>query len=321
MPDVQPRLAITRRLPEPVETRARTTYRALLNVTDTPWSAADWIEHCREADGVLCTVTDCVTAAVIDTLPESVRVLATFSVGFNHIDIAAARMRGIVVTNTPDVLTDATADVTLLLLLGAARRASEGEALMRSHTWRGWAPTQMLGTHFSGKALGIVGLGRIGCAVARRAAGFGMTIHYLAPAPRPTPGFTAIHHTREETFWRECQFLTLHLPTNAETRAFLNAARIAQLPRGAIVVNTARGEIVDDDALIAALRSGHLAAAGLDVYVGEPDVRAEYASLPSTFLLPHLGSATVETRCAMGFRALDNLDAFFAGRPPPDRVA
>lgn len=321
MPDSRPRLAITRRLPEPVEARAQSAYRALLNPADLPWSAGDWIEHCRDADGVLCTVTDTVTTAVIDTLPKSVRILATFSVGFNHIDIAAARRRGIVIINTPDVLTEATADIALLLLLGAARRAGEGEALMRSGSWRGWAPTQMLGTHFSGRALGIVGLGRIGCAVARRAVGFGMKIHYLAGAPKPTPGFSATHHAREETFWRECQFLTLHLPTNVETRAFLNAARIAQLPHGAIVVNTARGEIVDDDALIAALRSGQVGAAGLDVYVGEPEVRAEYVALRNTFLLPHLGSATFETRCAMGFRALDNLDAFFAGRPPPDRVA
>lgn len=320
MTDSRPRLAITRRLPQPVEARAQATYRALLNVTDQPWSAADWIERSREADGVLCTVTDAVTADLIGALPATVRILATFSVGFNHIEVAAARNRGIVVTNTPDVLTDATADIALLLLLGAARRAGEGEALIRTRGWRGWAPTQMLGTHFSGKALGIVGLGRIGCAVARRAAGFGMTIHYLARAPKPTPGFTAIHHAREETFWRECQFLTLHLPTNAATRAYLNAERIAQLPRGAIVVNTARGEIVDDDALIDALRSGQVAAAGLDVYVREPEVRPEYVALPNTFLLPHLGSATFETRCAMGFRALDNLDAFFAGRTPPDRV-
>jgi lactate dehydrogenase-like 2-hydroxyacid dehydrogenase len=316
-----PSIVLTRRLPDAVEARAERDYRVRLNRDDIPWSAGEWARRTQGMDGVLCTVTDSLSRTVIDTLPATVRILATFSVGFNHIDVAATRDRGIVVTNTPDVLTDATADITLLLLLGAARRASEGEALIRTRSWRGWAPTQMLGTHFSGKALGIVGLGRIGCAVARRASGFGMTIHYLAPAPKPTPGFSAIHHEREDTFWCECQFLTLHLPTNAETRNFLNAARLAQLPRGAIVVNTARGEIVDDDALIAALRTGHLAAAGLDVYTGEPNVRPEYVALPNTFLLPHLGSATLETRCAMGFRALDNLDAFFAGRAPPNRVA
>ncbi len=321
MPPPRPSLAITRHLPGPVEARAQKDYRASLNTSDQPWTPGDWVDRTRNVDGVLCTVTDSVTAEIIDALPASVRILATFSVGYNHVDVAAAARRGVVVTNTPDVLTEATADIAMLLLLGTARRASEGEALMRARQWRGWTPTQMLGTHVTGKALGILGLGRIGSAVARRAAAFGMTIHYLSREPKPTVGFTAVHHATEATFWPQCQFLSLHLPTNQETRGFLNTARIAQLPRGAIVVNTARGEIVDDDALIAALRSGHLGGAGLDVYTGEPNFRAEYAALSNTFLLPHLGSATFETRCAMGFRALDNLDAFFAGRAPPDRVA
>lgn len=320
MPSNRPSIALTRRLPEPVEARAQAAYHATLNTDDMPWLAADWPKRCEGVDGVLCTITDHVSARVIDSLPERVRILATFSVGFNHIDVAAASRRGIVVTNTPDVLTDATAEIACLLLLGAARRASEGEALMRARAWRGWTPTQLLGTQLSGKTLGIVGLGRIGTAVARRAVPFGMTIRYLAREPKPTPGFNAIHHASEADFWPRCQFLSLHLPVTTETRGFLNASRLAQLPRGAIVVNTARGEIVDDDALIAALRSGHLGGAGLDVYAGEPDFRGEYAELAHTFLLPHLGSATFETRCAMGFRALDNLDAFFAGREPPHRV-
>ena len=311
---------MTRQLPGPVEARAQRDYDAFLNPTDTPWTPADWQRLTRGMAGVLCTVTDKIDAAVIEALPDSVRILATFSVGFNHIDVGAARQRGLVVTNTPDVLTDATADIAMLLLIGAARRASEGEAMMRARRWKGWGPNTMLGTDVSGKTLGIVGLGRIGSAVARRATAFGMTIHYLSPQPKPTPGFTAIHHASEATFWPQCQFLSLHLPTNEQTRGFLNASRLAQLPRGAFVVNTARGEIVDDDALIASLRSGHLGGAGLDVYTGEPDFRPEYAALPNTFLLPHLGSATFETRCAMGFRALDNLDAYFAGRAPHDRV-
>ncbi len=321
MPTEKPALAITRRLPGPVEDRARRDYRAVLNESDEPWTPADWSEHTRDVDGVLCTVTDSVNAPIIAALPERVRILATFSVGYNHIDVAAAKRRGIVVTNTPDVLTDATADIAMLLLLGTARRAGEGETMMRTRSWPGWAPTHLLGTHVNGKTLGIVGLGRIGSAVARRAVAFGMQIRYLARAAKPTVGFAAIHHPDEATFWPACQFVSVHLPTNAGTRGFLNAARLAQLPRGAIVVNTARGEIVDDDALIAALRSGHLGGAGLDVYTGEPDFRAEYAQIPHTFLLPHLGSATFETRCAMGFRALDNLDAFFAGRPAPDPVS
>jgi lactate dehydrogenase-like 2-hydroxyacid dehydrogenase len=319
-PATKPAIAITRRLPAPVEQRASRDYLAQLNATDQPWTASDWLQCTGDVDGVLCTVTDPVSASIIDALPQRVRILATFSVGYNHIDVAAARRRGIVVTNTPDVLTDATADIAMLLLLGIARRAGEGEAMMRSHSWPGWAPTHMLGTHVHGKTLGIVGLGRIGSAVARRAVAFGMKIHYLARAPKPTVGFGATHHASESTFWPQCQFVSLHLPTNAQTRAFLNAERLAQLPGGAFVVNTARGDIVDDDALIAALRSGHLGGAGLDVYNGEPKFRSEYAGLPNTFLLPHLGSATFETRCAMGFRALDNLDAFFAGREPPDGV-
>lgn len=259
-------------------------------------------------------------AQIIALLPASVRAIATFSVGFNHIDLHAARARRIVVTNTPDVLTDATADVAMLLMLGAARRAGEGEALMRARAWRGWAPTQLLGTHLGGKSLGIVGLGRIGTAVAKRAAAFGLQIHYLSKTPKQIEGLALQHHCNESTFWPRCHFLSLHLPATAETRGFLNSQRLSCLPAGVIVVNTARGDVVDDDALIAALRSGHVAAAGLDVFAGEPHFRAEYALLPNTFLLPHLGSATFETRCAMGHRALDNLDAIFAGRVPADSV-
>jgi len=187
--------------------------------------------------------------------------------------------------------------------------------------WIGWRPSQLLGVQLSGKILGVVGLGRIGSAVARRAASFGMAVHYLSPKPKYVHGFRATWHGREDSFWPVCQFLTLHLPLDPVTRGFLNAARIAQLPPGAILVNSARGELVDDDAVIDALMSGRLAAAGLDVFTGEPDFREEYAKLPQTFILPHLGSATVESRCAMGYRALDNLDAFFSSRQPRDRIA
>jgi len=318
----RPRLVVTRHLPEPVEARIRHDYNALLNSEDTRFAPESWLERCRDADGLLCTPTDRLNAELIGKLPASVRIIATFSVGYNHIDIPAAHARGIVVTNTPGVLTDATAELAMLLLLAAARRASEGEALMRARAWSIWGRNQILGTQMSGKSLGIVGMGRIGSAVARRAAAFDMQIHYLSRTPKSVLGVpTARQHSSEETFWPACQFLSLHLPLNPETRGFLNASRIAQLPRGAIVVNTARGEVVDDDALIDALRSAQVAAAGLDVFTNEPDFRAEYAALPNTFLLPHLGSATLETRCAMGFKALDNLDAFFAGHAPPDRIA
>ena len=303
-----------------VEARLARDYVVRLNADDRPFGAADWQAQCHDADAVLCTPVDSITAAVIALMPSSVRIIATFSVGFNHIDRLAAQARGIVVTNTPDVLTDATADVAMLLMLAAARRAGEGEALMRRREWTGWAPTQLLGTHLGGKSLGIVGLGRIGSAVARRAVAFNMAIHYVSVAEKQVANVPLHWHKDEATFWPACQFVSLHLPATPATHGFLNASRLSALPRGAIVVNTARGDIVDDNALIAALRSGQVAAAGLDVFIGEPQFRAEYAALSNTFLLPHLGSATRQTRCAMGFRALDNLDAFFAGRPPPDQV-
>jgi lactate dehydrogenase-like 2-hydroxyacid dehydrogenase len=257
----------------------------------------------------------------IAALPDTVRIIATFSVGTDHIDVEAARARGIVVTNTPDVLTDATADITLLLILGAARRASEGERMIRAGEWTGWRPTQLLGTHLGGKRLGIVGMGRIGQAVARRARAFGMSIHYSnrkrLPAEREGD---AVFHPDAEEMLGVSDVLSLHFPATSETTHWLNAARIERLPPGAIVVNTARGSVVNDEALIAALKRGRLRAVGLDVFENEPNLHPGYRDLPNSFLLPHLGSATVETRNAMGFKALDNLDAFFAGTEPPNRV-
>lgn len=318
----KPDLLITRRLPEAVETRASRDYQARLNRADTPYDAAGLVRAAQGCAGVLCTTTDRIDAAVIAKLPESVRILATFSVGFEHIDLAAAGARGIAVTNTPDVLTDATADIALLLILGAARRASEGERLIRDRAWQGWAPTHMLGIHLGGKRLGILGMGRIGRAVAVRGRAFGMRIHYhnrtrLAPELEEGAEF----HATPEALLRVSDILSIHAPLTPETRHFIDARRIALLPPGAIVVNTARGGVVKDDDFIAALRSGRLAAAGLDVFDGEPNLHPDYPTLPNTFLLPHLGSAARETREAMGFRALDNLDAFFADQPPRDRVA
>ena len=248
--------------------------------------------------------------------------MATFSVGHEHIDLAACKKRGIAVGNTPDVLTDATADIALLLMLGAARRAYEGERLVREATWGAWGPTSMLGTHVTGKRLGIYGMGRIGQAVAKRARAFDMQIHYhnrTRLAPELEQG--AVFHAVAEDILPYSDFLSINAPSSPDTNGFLNAKRIALLPDGAIVVNTARGPLVDDEALIAALKSGKLAGAGLDVFTGEPKIHPGYRPLQNTFLLPHLGSATVETRNAMGFKALDNLDAFFAGRPLPARVA
>jgi lactate dehydrogenase-like 2-hydroxyacid dehydrogenase len=316
------KLLITRKLPDAVERRAAQAYDADLNARDRQYSAAEMVKKAAGMDAILCTVTDDFSATIIGKLPESVRILATFSVGYDHIDVAAAQARGITVANTPDVLTGATADITMLLILGAARRASEGEALMRQDAWQGWAPTHLMGTDVSGKRLGIMGMGRIGQAVARRARGFDMQIHYSDAVRRDLPAeLDATFHTDADAMLPLCDFLALHVPLLPETRGWLDAKRLARLPKGAIVVNSSRGPVVDDAALIAALKSGHIAAAGLDVFTGEPRANPGYRALPNTFLLPHLGSATIETRTAMGNRALDNLDAFRAGKQPPDLVS
>ncbi|KAA0682279.1 D-glycerate dehydrogenase [Roseomonas genomospecies 6] len=323
-PASRPVLLVTRRLPDAVEARAARDFDARLNPQDRAPSGADIAALAREsgAEGILCTAGDRLDAEAVAALPEGVRIVATFSVGTDHIDLNAAKARGLIVTNTPDVLTDATADIALLLMLGAARRASEGERMIRAGAWTGWTPTQLLGTHLGGKRLGIVGMGRIGQAVARRARAFGMAIHYSNRRRLPPDQEAgAIYHADPEAMLAVCDVLSLHFPATPDTTHWLNAERIERLPPGAIVVNTARGSVVDDEALIAALASGRLAAAGLDVFENEPNLHAGYRSLENAFLLPHLGSATVETRNAMGFKALDNLDAFFAGAEPPDRVA
>lgn len=318
----KPRILVTRKLPDAVEARLARDYDATFNPTDSVFDGARLATESAGHDGILVCSTEKLPAAVIEKLPPEVRIVATFSVGHDHIDIAAAKARGLAVTNTPDVLTDATADTTLLLLLAAARRAHEGERMVREDRWGRWEPTGMLGVHVTGKRLAILGMGRIGRAVAQRARGFEMEIHYNNRS-RLTPELEkgAIFHEDPEELLTVADFLSINCPATQETHHFLNAGRIARMPDGAVVVNTARGSIVHDDSLIAALTSGKLAAAGLDVFEGEPNIHPGYRDLPNCFLLPHIGSATRETRDAMGFRALDNLDAFFAGKPPRDRVA
>jgi lactate dehydrogenase-like 2-hydroxyacid dehydrogenase len=318
----KPVVLVTRKLPEAVEARLARDYRARLNAEDSLYTTEELLALAEGADGILPCHTEHLSAGVIEKLPERLRVIANMSVGVDHVDLAAAEARGIVVTNTPDVLSDATAEIAMLLLLGAARRASEGERLVRAREWRDWSPAFMVGTQVTGKRLGIVGMGRVGQVVARRGRGFDMAIHYYNRRRLPRDQEAgAIHHETLEALLPQCDFLSLHCPATPESRNLLNARRIALLPDGAIVVNTARGAIVDDEALIAALRSGKLTAAGLDVFNNEPDIHPGYRELANTFLLPHIGSATRETRDAMGFRACDNLDAFFAGRAPGDRVA
>lgn len=314
----RPVLLVTRRLPPAVEARARRDYDARLNPEDRLLGSG-LVQAAAGAEALLVTPSERLDAATIRALPASLRMIATFSVGYDHIDLAAARARGLPVTNTPEVLTDATAEVAMLLLLAAARRAHEGEALVREGRWKSWSTGLLLGRQLSGGRLGIYGMGRIGRAMAVRARAFGMEIHY-SNRTRLDPALEqgAIFHADAMELLRVSSFFALHCPSTAETRGFLDERRIQALPDGAVVVNTARGDLVEDRALIAALRSGKLFAAGLDVFAGEPNLAPEYRELDNVFLLPHLGSATVETRDAMGFAALDSLDALFAGRPVPN---
>jgi glyoxylate reductase len=317
----KPVLLITRRLPAAIEARAARDYEISLNTDDTPRTGADVLRLADGADAILCCPAEKLDAATIAALPKSLKVLGTFSVGYDHIDMAAAKSRGLPVVNTPDVLSVATAECAMLLILAAARRAGEGERLVRSGTWTGWAPTQLVGTLVSGRRLGIFGMGRIGRELARIADGFGMDVHYHDIARLPAElERGAIFHEREDTFLPVCDVLSLNAPGGAGTYHWLNAERIAHLPRGAIVANAARGTLVDDAALIAALRGGHIAAAGLDVYEGEPKLNPGYVALENAVLLPHLGSATAETRDAMGHLVLDGIDAVLAGREPTNLV-
>jgi lactate dehydrogenase-like 2-hydroxyacid dehydrogenase len=318
---MKPVVLVTRKLPEAVEERLRRDYTPRLNSDDRPYRPDELIGYSADAAAILTCATDPWPAAMIERLPEAVRVIATFSAGYEHIDVAAASARGIIVSNTPDVLTEATADVAMLCLLGAARRAFEGEALIRTGRWSGWTPTQLLGVELHGAVLGIVGMGRIGQAVARRARACGMGIHYFSRRRLP-PDFEqgATFHQTLESLLPECRFLSLHCPATPQTARMINAETLARLPRGAVLVNTARGALLDDAAVLAALDDGQLFAVGLDVYEGEPQIDPGYRARRNCFLLPHLGSATVQTRNAMGFRCLDNLDAVLAGRPAPDAV-
>jgi glyoxylate reductase len=312
-------LVVTRRLPHEVESRITRDYVARFNVEDRLYSSDELVDVSAGADALLITQEDVMNAGVLSRLPAPVRVIATLSAGFDHIDLAAAATRGIKVTNTPGVVTDATADIAVLLLLAASRRASEGQALVRSGNWRDPRPTELLGWQVTGKVLGIYGMGRIGSAVAERARAFGMSIHYTnMHRLNPELEKGAVFHADARDLLKNSPFLTLHAPGTKATTHFLNAEAIELLPHGAVVVNAARGSLVDDNALIGALRSGRIAAAGLDVYEGEPHINPVYRTLPNVFLLPHLGTATIETRTRMGMRALDNLDAALAGKTPED---
>lgn len=322
MTTAKSRVLATRHFPPDVEARLAANFDAVLNPGDRLYDGPALIKASEGCDGIMCAAGDPLNAETIAGLPASVRMIATFSVGYEHVDVAAAAKRGILVSNTPDVLTDATADITLLCLLGAARRAHEGMSMLRTHSWVGWTPTQLMGVHVTGKRLGILGMGRIGQAVADRARAFRMQIHYSNRSRLPADlEKGAIFHADANDMLPHCDFLSINAPMTPATRKWLDAARIDQLPKGAVVVNTARGGLVDDEALIAALNSGRVAAAGIDVFDGEPKIHQGYYGLTNAFLLPHMGSATVETRNAMGFKALDNLEAFLLRKQtPPDAV-
>ncbi len=315
-------ILLTRKLPRNVEQRAARDYHAILNEPDMPFDSQQLVDRARGMDGLLITASDRIDADVMGRLPGTVKILASYAVGFEHIDLEAARMCGIMVTNTPDVVTRPTADLTFLLMLGVARRGYEAQRIMRAGGWARWTANWMVGHDVAGKKLGIIGMGRIGQAVARRAMGFDMEIHYhnrnrLSAAEEAG----AIFHADPDDLLGRVDFLSLHFPANPDTFHWLNEPRIAKLRDGAYVINTSRGSVIDEGALVAALKSGKLAGAGLDVFDGEPQIRSDLLALENTFLLPHLGSASAEARDAMGFKCLDNLDVFFAGEIPLDRIA
>ena len=320
----RPSVVVTRRLPEPVEKELSRTFDARLNKDDRPLGPEGLKEALRTADALLCTVTDRVTAEVLGVEPRRAKILANFGVGFNHIDIEAAKKRGIAVSNTPDVLTEATADIAITLLLMISRRTGEGERHVRSGSWTGWRPTHMLGSQVSGKVLGLVGMGRIARAVSKRAhQGFGMRVIFHDPYP-PSPAEAAALGAEPraslDQVLGEADFVSLHCPAMPETRHLMNRERLGQMRRTAYLINTARGDVVDEAALVQALASGTIAGAGLDVFEKEPQVSPELLAMENVVLLPHLGSATQETRTAMGMRALENLRLFFSGAALRDRV-
>jgi lactate dehydrogenase-like 2-hydroxyacid dehydrogenase len=320
----RPVVVVTRRLPEPVHQALTREFDARLNPDDRPLTVDGLRQALGAADALLTTVTDKVTADVLSAEPRRARLVANFGVGFNNIDIEAAKARGIAVSNTPDVLTDATADLAMTLLLMVARRTGEGERHLRGGQWTGWRPTHMLGTHVTGKTLGLVGLGRIARAVAQRAHhGFAMKVIYHDPYPPPLKVARALGAEPRETLegvLREADFVSLHCPATPETRHLMNRERLALMRPEAFLVNSARGDIVDEAALVEALQARRIAGAALDVFEREPQVTQALTTMENVVLLPHLGSATAETRVAMGMRAFENLQRFFSGQPLRDRV-
>jgi lactate dehydrogenase-like 2-hydroxyacid dehydrogenase len=321
----KPKVIVTRKWPALVEERLQQLYDVQLNSTDIPMTADELKAALQNADALLPTVTDPITADILGIPNKRAKIIGNFGVGYNNIDIAAAIREGVVVTNTPHVLTDCTADIAMLLLLMSARRASEGDRLVRNQQWTGWRPTHMLGQKVTGKTLGLIGFGRIAQAMAKKAHhGFGMKILCYAPhapAPELLEEYEATYYATVEEVLAGSDFISLHCPGGAATKHLINEERLKKMRPSAHLINTARGDVVDSKALIKALKERWIAGAGLDVFEGEPNIDPGFLELDNVALLPHLGSATEETRVAMGNRVLDNIAAFFAGREPGDRVA
>ncbi|KIC41375.1 dihydrofolate reductase [Ruegeria sp. ANG-S4] len=315
----KPVLWLPRRVSDATVARARRDYDVILNEADTPCTAEEIVAMSGKVDAMMPCHSEHFTADVVSRLDPRLKIVANHSVGVDHCDLSALAAKGIAVTNTPDVLSDATAELAMLLMLGAARHAVRGDRLMRTGAWDSWSPSFMVGKQLTGARLGIVGMGRVGRAFAAKALGFDMEIHYFNRSRlSPDQEKGAKYHDSLETLLPEADFLSLHCPATPETLDLMNAERLAQLPDGAILVNSARGALVDENALISAIQRGKLAAAGLDCFKTEPGGNPKFAAHENIFMLPHIGSATSRTRDAMGFRALDNLDAFFAGKTPQD---
>ena len=323
MPSRKPKVIVTRRLPDSVETRMRELFDAELNLTDEPMSRKAMIEAVGRCDVLASTITDKIDADLIEKAGERLKLIANFGAGVDHIDVAAAAAKGILVTNTPGVLTEDTADLTMTLLMATLRRVIEGANAVRADQFTGWAPTWMLGRRITGKRLGIIGMGRIGTAVARRAKAFGLQIHYH----NRKPVSSRVSEELEATYWdsldqmlARMDIISVHSPHTPATYHLLSARRLKLLQPQAVVINTARGEIIDEAALADLLAEGRIAGVGLDVFEFEPRINPKLLKLPNAVLLPHMGSATVEARVEMGEKVIINIKTWMDGHRPPDRV-
>ena len=318
------KILVTRKWPKKVEEKLLTTFDATLNVEDRPLSEAELVEAMKSYDALLPTVTDPITDKIISTSNKKVKIIGNFGVGFNNIDIDSAKRNSIVVTNTPEVLTDCTADIAMLLMLGVARRGSEGEFHVRKKEWTGWRPTHMMGTKVTGKTLGLIGMGRIAQAMAHKSHfGFNMKIIFFDPYfdnDEVMKKFEATKLNSIDEVLSQADFVSLHCPSTKETKGLINKETISKMKKSAYLINTARGDIVNENDLVEALKEEKIMGAGLDVYEKEPSVHKNLVQLKNVFLLPHLGSATTETREAMGMRVFENIQAFFNNKEPIDRV-